>query len=281
MSAGGSRPVVATDRVSDVLARNESLIEVFVRQAPQFGKLRDRSMRRIMARLVTVEQAARMAAVAPAALVGELNAALGIAPESTEGGDRPSRPREPAPSQPEHPPRAPVVEVDVREELRAGREPFSRIIAAVASLRDDEVLLLRATFEPIPLYRLLGKRGLVHEARSEAPDDWSVWFWRPSGAEARPEAPAAVGAPPAPATAPESGPPELRTVRLDVRGLEPPEPMLRTLAALEALPTDHTLVQVNVRVPQFLLPVLAERGFTWEIDESSTDGVTVRIRRAG
>jgi hypothetical protein len=277
MSAGGSRPVVATDRVSDVLARDESLVEVFVRQAPQFAKLRDRSMRRIMARLVTVEQAARMAAVAPTALVGELNAALGIAPEALDTGERSSSPREPAASQPEHPPRAPVVEVDLREDLRAGREPFSRIMAAVAALRDEQVLLLRTTFEPIPLYAVLGKRGLAHEARAEASDDWSAWFWHPSG----PEAPAAAEAPPEPAAPPRSDGPESRTVRLDVRGLEPPEPLLRTLAALETLPADHTLVQVNVRVPEFLLPVLAERGFTWEFDESSADGVIVRIRRAG
>jgi hypothetical protein len=80
-----------------------------------------------------------------------------------------------------------VVEVDVREDLRAGREPFSRIMAAVAGLRKDQVLLLRATFEPIPLYAVLGQQGLLHEARAEAPDYWSVWFWLPPGAEASPD----------------------------------------------------------------------------------------------
>jgi hypothetical protein len=65
-----------------------------------------------------------------------------------------------------------------------------------------------------------------------------------------------------------------------VRGLEPPEPMLRTLAALETLPPDHELVQLNVRVPQFLLLMLAERGFECDVDESHADRVLVRIRRA-
>jgi hypothetical protein len=236
-------------------------------------------MRRIMARLVTVEQAARMAAVSPAALVAELNAALGIAPEPGVAGDRPGRLPEDAAPTPRHPPHAPLVEVDVREDLRAGREPFSKIMAAVAGLEDHEVLLLRATFEPIPLYAILGKRGLAHEAQAIASDDWSVWFWRPTGTGPEPEltAPAARTVPVA---VPESDRPEPGTVRLDVRGLEPPEPMLRTLEALETLPADHTLVQVNVRVPQFLLPVLAERGFTWEIDQTYV-GVIVRIRRSG
>lgn len=68
-------------------------------------------------------------------------------------------------------------------------------------------------------------------------------------------------------------------VVLDVRGLEPPEPMVRTLAALEALPADGTLVQVNVRVPQLLLPHLEQRGFTYEVREQEPDLVRVFIRR--
>ena len=67
---------------------------------------------------------------------------------------------------------------------------------------------------------------------------------------------------------------------LDVRGLEPPEPMVRTLEALETLPRGHTLVQLNVRVPEFLLPRLEERGFAYEIREQSPELVRVFIRRA-
>ena len=69
-------------------------------------------------------------------------------------------------------------------------------------------------------------------------------------------------------------------VVLDVRGLEPPEPMVRTLEALEDLPAGGTLLQVNVRVPRFLLPHLEERGCSWEIDERADGEVRVRIRRS-
>ena len=71
-------PVTADDRISDVLARDESLIDVFVRHAPHFEKLRDRAMRRVMARLVTVEEAAQTANVATERLVRDLNEALGL-----------------------------------------------------------------------------------------------------------------------------------------------------------------------------------------------------------
>lgn len=282
MSATAAGPVLPTDRVSDVLARDESLVEVFVHQAAQFVKLRNPAIRRVMARLITVEDAARMAGLGSAALVEVLNAALGLAPQA-EIPDRERGGATAAPRQPAHPPDAPVVEVDVREDLRAGREPFSRIVAAAGALRPGEVLRLRAPFEPVPLYTVLGRRGLAHEARAHGPDDWSVWFWRTDADDAGREPAADPRELPdsgeAPAwSAEEAGP---AVLRLDVRGLEPPEPMLQTLAALERLPSGHPLWQINDRVPHFLLPILADRGFVWDIDESAGDHVIVRIRRWG
>ena len=67
-------------------------------------------------------------------------------------------------------------------------------------------------------------------------------------------------------------------VVLDVRGLEPPEPLVETLEALAALPRGKTLVQLNVRVPRLLLPKLEERGFVYEIDAQSPDLIRVLIR---
>ena len=288
MSGGvGVGPVAAGDWVSDVLARDEALVEVFVRQSHHFTKLRNRTMRKVMARLVTVEDAARIAGADAAALVGELNAALGIVSDSGTaiGGvdeARALRPKvSPASAAPGRPSGAKVVEVDAREDLRAGREPFSKIMAAVQAADTGEVLWLRATFEPVPLYTVLAKRGFVHEARAEGPEDWSIWFWRPETSGGDPHAAATPRAEPAETEAASEAPrePATATVRLDVRGLEPPEPMVRTLAALETLSEGRTRVQINVRVPQFLLPILAERGYAWEVDESPADHVVVRIRR--
>ena len=98
-------------------------------------------------------------------------------------------------------------------------------------------------------------------------DDWSVWFWRWDGEPVETSSPAEA----------EMIPTDAGTVVLDVRGLEPPEPMVRTLTALAGLPEGHSLLHVNVRVPRFLLPVLEERGFDYEIDESRPDRVFMRI----
>jgi len=275
-------PVRASDVVSDVLIRDESLVEVLVTHAPALSKLRNRAMRRVMARLVTVEQAARLAKVSPDLLVLELNRALGIqasdADPHTSSADAPTPGSQAPPTS--HPLDAHIVELDVREDLRAGREPFSTIMHAVAALDASDVFRLRAPFEPVPLCTVLRKRGFACETEEHGPDDWSAWFWRAG----EPTASASVATPPGGTPeAPRPGASARAASNeqwLDVRGLEPPEPMMRTLAALEHMPPDHTLVHVNVRVPQFLLPMLRERGFTYTIDEARADHVLVRIRRA-
>ena len=49
--------------------------------------------------------------------------------------------------------------------------------------------------------------------------------------------------------------------RLDLRGLEPPEPLVRSLEAAEELRPGEALVLVTDRRPAYLLPLLVERGF--------------------
>lgn len=268
-------PVTSGDTVSDVLARDESLVDVLVQYAPHFAKLRNRALRRMMARLVTIEQAARIANVPADRLVRHLNEALGLSSESADlEADEAASAKGRAEQAAAHPASATIIELDVREDLRSGREPFSKIMSAVAALGANDVLLLRTIFEPAPLFGVLAKRGFASESRANGPDDWSSWFWRPDAQTSEPSDAQAAVAPGQTAVQNEA------VIELDVRGLEPPEPLMRTLAALETLPDGYVLQHVNTRVPQLLFPLLAERGFACEVDESLAHVVTVRIWRA-
>jgi uncharacterized protein (DUF2249 family) len=60
-------------------------------------------------------------------------------------------------------------------------------------------------------------------------------------------------------------------VRLDLRGLEPPEPMLRILTALEALPGGASFQAQTDRQPIHLFPELAARGARHE-SQPGADG---------
>ena len=72
-----------------------------------------------------------------------------------------------------------IEDLDVREQLRRGDEPFERIRAAASGRPGDGVLRVRALFEPAPLYAVMGSRGFEHWTEKLADDDWRVWFWRP------------------------------------------------------------------------------------------------------
>ncbi len=68
--------------------------------------------------------------------------------------------------------------IDVRPDLAAGREPYPRIMEAVAKLSPEETLELVAPMEPIPLYRVMEARGFEHETRHAGDGSWHVTFRR-------------------------------------------------------------------------------------------------------
>lgn len=157
------------------------------------------------------------------------------------------------------------VDLDVRPILRAGGEPFQEIMGAVASLRPGQGLRLLATFEPTPLFSVLGSRGFSHEAREIGGGDWEVLF-RP--AEAAPSE--------APPTAADDGAWPEPTRSIDNRELDPPEPMVRILAETEAMENGEVLSALLCREPMFLIPELAKRGHAWR-GGFEPDGKTYRI----
>ena len=75
-------------------------------------------------------------------------------------------------------PSSKIMTVDVREDIRQGREPFEKIMAAVDRLEPDETLLLINSFEPRPLYRVMVRNGFTHWAEQTADGDWKIYFRR-------------------------------------------------------------------------------------------------------
>lgn len=66
---------------------------------------------------------------------------------------------------------------------------------------------------------------------------------------------------------------------LDLRHLPPPEPLHRILNALNALAPDAHLVALTPHRPEPLLPVLAQWGYAWRIDELDGGGARIAICR--
>ena len=167
-----------TDRVRDVIRREEGLIDVLAGISPALERLRDPQMRQVMSGLLTMEQVAQMAGLDPEVLVARLNAGQGGESKGV-GADNPGLEapsgEEAWPAVLRAIPEQKVVLVDVREDLRAGREPFSRIMSARREVPEGGALCVRATFEPVPLYSVMGRQRFTHHTDRLADDDWRVW----------------------------------------------------------------------------------------------------------
>jgi uncharacterized protein (DUF2249 family) len=71
---------------------------------------------------------------------------------------------------------SPIITLDVRDDLRAGREPFPRIMETVGRLRDGEQLRILAPFEPRPLIGVLAAQGFLATVTKMDDGDFAVLF---------------------------------------------------------------------------------------------------------
>jgi uncharacterized protein (DUF2249 family) len=167
------------------------------------------------------------------------------------------------------------VELDVRPILRNGGEPFEKIMQTVSGLQPGQGLRLYATFKPTPLLHVLGSKGYTHQAKELGGGEWEVLFIPSDSARASTAtavSPRDDSAWPAPVQ------------EMDNRDLDPPEPMVRILAATESMKPGEVLSALLCREPIFLFPELAKRGHSWRGGfeaAGSTYKVFVRVKGRG
>lgn len=274
----GEERIQAGWKISDVLRVYPQLLDVLVDTTPAFSKLRNPTLRRVQSRLVTVEQAAKIAGIDSDALVQRLNAAAGIdtdgKPHIVHIDEAPTA--DVAPDWLDSAPTA--LELDVRAFQERGEEPFGAIMGAARETPTGSMFLLRNTFEPVPLYDVLAMRGFEHWTQMDAADDWRIWFFN-SGTprKAAPTPKPAPVAPPEQAAEAWSRPDAIVTI--DVSELVPPEPMIKILETLESLPAGASLLVHHLRRPMHLYPQLDAMGYRHDTREIAPDRIEVLIEK--
>ncbi|SRR5579875_2051105 len=148
-----------------------------------------------------------------------------------------------------------AVVLDVREIVP--RDRHSSIFAALAQLKPGGVLTLLVDHEPQPLW---------YQLEAEQPDQFD-WVYLEQGPElwrVQLQRRGASGAEPEPLV-------------LDNRGLEPPQPLVRTLEALPRLRAGQPLVALMDREPLLLFPQLVSRGYAYTLSSQADGSCEVRI----
>lgn len=256
--------------VADAIAAAPDTVERLASLHSAFRKLRNPILRRTMARLVTLGDAARIAGLPVATVVAAANGEA--APPPDEAAESTSRAPEPAPSWVAILDLAAATRLDVRPMFERGEAPLGDIMRAAAAIAEGGTLIVEAPFDPAPLHRALARKGFVSHAEPVAPDHWRVYFHRTAAAET-------ADAQPEDETAEHEAWRESDGVHIDVRGLEPPQPMMAILKLLEDPETGDVVIVHHEREPLFLYPELAERGWDHAIIPAAEGEVRLRLTR--
>ncbi len=265
-------------KVSKVLEEYPQTLEVFVAATPHFKKLRNPLLRKVLAARVTVQQAANIGGVEVEELLRKLNASIGVeyVPQNSAPADRPGEHAEEF----EHVNRAIVetiareeVVLDVRPIISSGFDPLKVILQTVRGLKQGQALHLINSFEPIPLYSVLGDRGFEHFTRN-VQGVWHVWFFRRNSGSTEKQAEDVQTR-----RVNETPETEERIIELDVRGLAPPEPMMRILERLGEVDEKTILLVHHHREPMLLYEKLAQRGYHAVTERVREDYYKVIIRK--
>lgn len=147
--------------------------------------------------------------------------------------------------------------LDVRPFLARGVDPLAEVLTAAMPLQADGLLIVDAPFNPVPLRRLLASHGFSSFGDKVDDGHWRVWFHRDGAGESGD----AVDLPDdacCGATVQEID----GCLHIDVRGLEPPLPMVAILRLINGLQQPVPVIVHHHREPLYLYPELAAIG--WE-----------------
>lgn len=184
-----------------------------------------------------------------------------------------------------------IIELDVRPQLSKKLEPFQLIMNTVKGLDPMDVFVLHAPFKPTPLLGILKMRGYSHSSERVNAEHWRTTFvhrknktWSKEGTfhtakdlnqEETPTG--CTGEPDSSEFIYSSDEPLSPTITLDNRGLEPPQPMMRTLAALKRCEPGQMLLIHNDRVPVFLMEELINLGCSYTVEDQADGTAKLRI----
>lgn len=157
-----------------------------------------------------------------------------------------------------------IVTLDVRPLLAQGKEPLAAIMQAADALAEGQTLRLLAPFRPVPLFRVMERRGYVHHDRQlDGGACWQIDF-------SRPEQVLSQGSTLEAFSWPEP------SAFLDLSALPPAETAARIAEALERARPGEVVFALLEREPAALLSQLAEAGHQWAGNHAA-DGSGYRL----
>ena len=264
----------ANTKISKILKANPAAIEVIAGINKHFRKLRNPILRRALAPRVTIKDAAKIGNVSVNLFLRKLQE-IGFEIEQHQEVEQEAPKTNQMLTLKD---KEPTLTLDVRPDIEAGNDPFKRIMSAIKLLKEDDILKVINSFEPIPLINLLRQKGFASEVDRPEPGVVITYFFK--GAQA--EAPTVNQPPPHKDEfdkAVQSFGDHLKVI--DVRMLEMPEPMVTILSEIETLPAEYGLLVHHKKFPKFLIAELTNRNYKLiekKIDANNMDLIIYKVQ---
>jgi hypothetical protein len=169
-------PILPSTKVADLLDSWPELEETLVAQAPAFRRLKNPVLRRTVARVATLEQAAGVGGVAVRDLVAALRRAAGIEGDASSAGEGGTSADEPAPDWLD--PSRVVATLDADALLDSGQVPLGLVNEKARALGPGDLLRVDSGFRPVPLVEALAKQGLRTFVRQVSPGRFETFLTR-------------------------------------------------------------------------------------------------------
>lgn len=250
----------ANTKISHLLKQNASALDAIVSISPKFEKLRNPLLRKVMAPRTTIAAASKMGGCSVDEFFQKLKPlGFDIDSDAPLAEDK----KKAVPAVFIQLTKEQLTELDVRPVIASGKDPLNIIMEAVKKIQAGQVLKIINTFEPTPLILLLEKKGFESYVETIGEDLVETYFHKKNTGDTE-------------ITVQQASSNDWETIlqkfgekvhEIDVRHLEMPQPMLTILDALDHLSADTALYVYHKRIPVFLLPELAQRGFEYRIEE--------------
>lgn len=172
-------PINPETKIGVLLDAYPGIEEVLIAWTPAFARLRNPVLRKTVAKVATLEQAARIGGVSLPEMVRKLReAACGDAsgimdtPERAAGANRPAD--APAWLSEEHVRQ--VIDADTM--LENGVHPIGKLRECVVTLQAGEIVELTSSFLPAPLIEAMTRSGLAVYSHQISPGRHATFFCR-------------------------------------------------------------------------------------------------------
>lgn len=144
-------------KVSDLLDAYPQLEGTLLELSPAFSKLRNPILRRTVAKVTTLQQAAKVAGISPILLLETLRQAAGLPIDNnSESIDIENEQKD----KPEWFDETNItIRFDARPIIESGENPMQEIIRLSKELQNNQIMELTAPFKPIPIMDLLQSKG--------------------------------------------------------------------------------------------------------------------------